>query len=508
MSSLTPGVSRLSQPPTTAALTARSSTPVAERAAQVRFRRAISLMAMTLVAPGTAQLVAGNRRVGLVAFRTYLGILALGAVMVVAVALDHGLALGLAVNTTLLFWLNLALIGAAIGWAALFFDAWRIGQPLSYSMGHRRVAVGLNGVLALGVAGVLLFSAHIVSVQRDFILATFGDGAASDATHGRYNVLLAGGDSGAGRWGLRTDSLTVASIDEQTGKTVLIGLPRNMANFPFAEGSIMAEQFPDGFDCDDCMLNGVSTWAQDNPTLFEGSDHPGMDATVMAVEGITGLEINYWAMVNLEGFKELVDAVGGVTLDVKDDIPIGLPGDEVTGTIEAGTRKLDGFETLWYARARYGSDDYSRMARQKCVMNAMLQQVSPASAVKNFQGIAKATSDMVETSIPASEVDTFLDLGMKAKSQQVATVSLVPPLINTAEPDIALVHRTIRAAIDKSEGKQPAQTTKKAEAGSKAKADTGTDAPPTSTTSTTGGSVGSMKDGYAANESEDLATAC
>ncbi|MFB9314083.1 LCP family protein [Nocardioides plantarum] len=469
------------------------ATPLADRAAQVRFRRALSLMAMTLVAPGTAQLVAGNRRVGLVAFRTYLGLLAIGAVTVVMIAFDHGLALDLAVNTTLLFWLNIVLMAVAIGWAYLFVDAWRIGQPQSYSMSHRRLSVGLNGVLALGVAGVLLFSAHIVAVQRGFIVAVSGDGEATSATHGRYNVLLIGGDSGDDRFGLRTDSMTVASIDEETGKTVLVGLPRNMANFPFRKGSVMAEQFPDGFDCDGCMLNGVSTWAQDNTKLFGDIKDPGMDATISAIEGITDLTINYWVMVNLDGFRGLVDAVGGVTLDVREPLNIGNAHDGVVNTLPAGKRRLNGYQTLWYARSREGSDDYSRMARQKCVMSAMLAQVSPASAVRNFASIAKATSDMVQTSIPASEFDTFLDLGMKAKSQKIGSISLVPPAIVTAHPDIAKVRQMVRNAIDRSEGKAKAPAKRKRSA---------------SSTSMTGGSRGTLKEGYAANDSEDVASAC
>ena len=469
------------------------ATPLAARAAQVRFRRALSLMVMTLVAPGTAQLVAGNRKVGVIAFRTYLYLLAIGAVTVVLVAFDHGLALDMAVNTTLLFWLNLVMMVLAVGWAYLFVDAWRIGQPESYSMGHRRLSVGLNGVLALGVAGVLLFSAHIVAVQRGFIVAVSGDGEATSSTHGRYNVLLIGGDSGDDRFGLRTDSMTVASIDEETGKTVLVGLPRNMANFPFRKGSVMAEQFPDGFDCDGCMLNGVSTWAQDHTELFGDTKDPGMDATISAIEGITDLSINYWVMVNLDGFRGLVDAVGGVTLDVREPLNIGDAHDGVVNTLPAGKRRLNGYQTLWYARSREGSDDYSRMARQKCVMSAMLAQVSPASAVKNFASIAQATSDMVQTSIPASEFDTFLDLGMKAKSQKIGSISLVPPAIRTAHPDIAKVRTMVRTAIDRSEGKAKAPTRRK-------KA--------TTSTSMTGGSRGTLKEGYAANDSEDLGAAC
>ena len=82
--------------------------------------------------------------------------------------------------------------------------------------------VGVNGLLCFTVAGALLFGAHLVGVQRDFIITMFGDGEATGAHDGRYNVLLLGGDSGAGRWGLRPDSMTVASIDAETGKTVLI----------------------------------------------------------------------------------------------------------------------------------------------------------------------------------------------------------------------------------------------------------------------------------------------
>ena len=147
--------------------------------------------------------------------------------------------------------LRIGLILGAVGWAFLLVDAWRIGQPLSLSMPHRRAVIGVNGALCLFVASALLFGSHLVGAQRDLVQTMFGSGEASDASHGRYNVLLLGGDSGADRWGLRPDSLTIASIDEENGRTVLVSLPRNMTKFPFAPGSVMEEQFPDGFDCGD-----------------------------------------------------------------------------------------------------------------------------------------------------------------------------------------------------------------------------------------------------------------
>ena len=466
-----------------------------DRAARVRYRRALMLMVMTLVVPGSAQLVAGNRRVGRVATRLWAALLLAGLVGVLMGAFHHQYVFWFVSDTTALGAVRLGLMALAVGWALLFLDAWRIGQPLSLSMSHRRAVVGLNGILCFSVAGALLFGAHLVGVQRTFILTMFAGDTVHGANDGRYNVLLVGGDSGAGRWGLRTDSMTVASIDATTGKTVLIGLPRNMTNFPFAKGSVMHKAWPHGFDCGypNCELNGVNTWVGDHLALFKGVKNPGMQATMSAIEGITGLKINYWAFVNLAGFRGLVDAVGGVTLNVRQPIPVGGLGADVTGYIQPGVRKLNGFDTLWFARSRDSSDDYSRMARQKCVMNAMLHQVSPQTVLTNFEKIAKASSQMISTDIPASEVDTFMGLALKAKSQPIATLSMVPPMINTAEPDIALIHRKVRQAITTSEH-PPARGPHHHR----------TRVP----TTVTGGSIGSMAGGYAANHSSDLSAVC
>ena len=513
-----------------------------DRAQRVRFRRAVMLMVMTLVVPGSAQLSTGNRRVGRIALWTWLALLSLGLVAVAASVLWNGVAFWAGTNTTLLQLVRLALMALAVGWAYLFMDAWRLGQPLTLQRQHRLAVVGVNGFLSLSVAGSLLFGAHVVGVQREFMISMFGTGDAVGAHQGRYNVLLMGGDSGAGRWGLRPDAMTVASIDAETGRTVLISLPRNMQDFPFAEGSVLDERFPKGFDVEGQYLNSLSTWALDHAELFKGSKNPGVDATVMGVEGITGLEVNYWAMVNLEGFKELVDAVGGVELNVRQPIPVGLPHEKGFHHIEPGTRTLDGHDTLWFARAREGSDDYSRMARQKCVMAAMLQQISPQDALRNFESIAAAGTNMVSTDLPRHEVDRFVELALKARSQKIATLSLVPPMINTADPDIALVQRKVAEAIARAEGEpaprpteqpaeepaeesgepaeQPADTAEVAEAPATSGAPSEAQAPPTSEAPAatpappaeapplTGGSVGSLAQGYAANEAEDLGAVC
>src|SRR3954451_429470 len=470
---------------------------------RIRFRRALALMVMTLVLPGSAQLVAGRKQVGRIAMRIWFGLILTALILFGIELVSHSFAFWFLSNTVVLGLVRLVLMALAVGWALLLVDAWRIGEPLALRQRQRLAMVGINGLLCFSVAGSLLFASHMVSVQKDFLAAMFSSGPASSSHNGRFSILLLGGDSGADRWGLRPDSLTVASIDEETGKTVLFGLPRNMLNFPFAKGSIMAEQFPHGYDCGvTCELNSLVTWAADHKALFKGVANPGVEATTEAVEGITGLKINYYAMVNLQGFQKMVDAVGGITLNVRDRIPIGGIGAPVTGYIKPGKRKLDGFQTLWFARSRVAADDYSRMARQKCVMNAMLQQLSPQTVVLKFEKIAKASEALISTDVPVSEVDRFIALALKARHQPVRTVSFVPPLIATSHPDIAKIKSVVQAALHPKKAKP---TGKKSVSGT---AGMGAAKPASTPQGTTGGAIGSMSAGYAANQAANLGSAC
>src|SRR3954451_15945852 len=119
------------------------------------------------------------------------------------------------------------------------------------------------------------------------------------------------------------------------------------------------------------------------------------------------------------------------------------------------------------------------MARQKCVMGAMLDQLDPRVVLTNFQKIAKASSAMVQTSIPASEGDRFIGLALKAKSQKISTLSVVPPVFDTYQPNAKLIKEKVAEAIDTAEGNAPKQA----------------DPPPASTTSeATAGAGGGKPD--------------
>lgn len=428
------------------------ATGAAEAAARVRFRRALVLMLMTVVAPGSAQVAAGNKRIGRIALRCALvGLVAVVSIAVIALAARPEL-VTLFTNIWILGALRVALILYAVGWAYLIVDAWRIADPLALGRRQRLVMTSLNGVLCFSLSGALLFASHFVAVQKDFIQTVFVQHTVSNAQHGRYNVLLLGGDAGPMRVGLRPDSITLASIDQQTGRTVLFGLPRNLEHVPFPKGSVMYKQFPHGFNCSGCLLNAVNTWATEHPKLFPGVKNPGIEATTEAVEQITGLHVNYYVLIDLRGFQDLVDAVGGVTINVHSDIPIGGEGGKITGHIHPGVQHLDGYRALWFARSRATSDDYSRMARQKCVMNAMLHQLNPQTVLTRFGAIAAAGKQVISTSIPASQLGTFVNLALKARQHPVSTVSFVPPMINTGAPDWKLIRAMVANGLAKAEG--------------------------------------------------------
>jgi LCP family protein required for cell wall assembly len=422
--------------------------------ARLRLRRAVTLLLLTLVVPGSAQLVAGRRRVGRIAVRTWVGALATGVLLALLAVLDRRLFLNLFTRNAVLLLLTVALVALAAGWAYLFVDAWRLGRPGQLSVPGRRAVAGLAVALLVLTCGPMAYAARQVSAGRAALSGVFGGHQQSRATHGRYNVLLLGGDSGPDRVGARPDSVTLVSMDQSTARTVLLSFPRNLEDIPFPAGSLASKALgPKGFACGDtCLLNAVYTYGVSHKALFPGAADPGAEAMKEAVSAITGLKINYYVLIDLAGFRDLINAMGGITVNVTHKVPIGGGTSPVSGYIKPGRQRLDGYHALWYARSREGSSDYDRMQRQRCVMTAMLGQLDPATVLTKFQGIAAASSKVVSTDVPQADVGTFLDLALKAKSgPHLLSVQFVPPLIRPAWPDYPMIRRTIAAALQASE---------------------------------------------------------
>ena len=211
----------------------------------------------------------------------------------------------------------------------------------------------------------------------------------------RVNLLLLGSDAGNDREGTRTDSMVEVSIDPQTGNAVLISIPRSLERAPFPSSNPLHKLYPNGYYCpgaapgNECLINAVWSVAEENKALFKNDPNPGLTTIRDVIGEVTGLHVDYSTVIDLAGFQKLVDAMGGVTVNVTERLPIegyhtssgGVAG--IEGYIEPGRQTLDGYHALWYARSRLLSDDFSRMRRQRCLIGAVLDQVNPVNMLRS-----------------------------------------------------------------------------------------------------------------------------
>ncbi|NHA66768.1 LCP family protein [Phycicoccus flavus] len=447
-------------------------------------RRAVTLLLMTLLVPGSAQLVSGRREVGRLALRVWLSLLGLLLVVGVLALVSRRSLLWLATQGWVLLAGQVLLAAVAVGWALLFVDAWRIGRPDRLPLADRRVLL-VALLVALLAPGVVGWTAMGVGSARSAMATVFGSGTAAATAEGRYNILLLGGDSGGDRVGLRPDSIQLASIDAATGRAVLFGFSRETENIRFRPGSVMAGLMPEGWTCgDECLLNALYTWGQEHRAEFpRGTRNPGLLATTEAVEAISGLDIQYYVMADLKGFSSVVDAIGGLDITVQRRTPIGGNATPISGWIEPGHRHLDGHDALWYARSRVGSTNYERMARQRCVVTALVRQLDPPTVALNFRDIVGASKGLVRTNIPQDALAELAGVAIKTKQEKITSVNFVPPLMKPWDYDPARVHGIVAKAIATSEA-GPKPRTGQAPAASAVPKASPTAAVPTPTPST------------------------
>ena len=395
-------------------------------------RRALIACAAAAVLPGAGHLLLRRRRVGaailtvfvLVIAPTVVTVIGLGRAGLLRWALDSRVLLGVIIGCAL----------TGVAWAAVIVRTYLAGRPTTMSLGRRMIGVTTVSVLCLLTATPFGLAADLARSQRDLVDSLFpttptgsaGDGGADASTllPPRVNILLFGSDAGTDRTGTRSDSMMVASIDTTTARAVVFGLPRNIERAPFPPGSAMAAQFPHGFYdprdplSGDYLLNAEYTYATTHPELAPTTPtaDPGLNLLMSSTGQMLGLPVDYYIKVDMAGFAAIIDAIGGVTIDVGPvPLPIGgvLPdGTHVKpdGYLPAGVHHLDGNQALWYVRSRRDSDDYSRMSRQRCLINTVLAQQTVPDLLTHFQAIAAATTDSVSTNIPQSFLPSLTSL--------------------------------------------------------------------------------------------------
>lgn len=417
-------------------------------------KRAWILVLLGVVIPGSAQVLAGNRRLGRFGLATTLALWFLAIITAFVWFLARPFALGVATNGIALLIAQVLLAAYAVLWVVLALDTLRLTRLVKAAPRARGFIAGVAVILLVTTAGTAAYGSYVSGVARTTLAHVFGGTTYSDPVNGRYNILLLGGDAGADRTGLRPDSISVVSIDANTGATTIIGVPRNLQRAPFSKGSPMLGPFPNGYDCGvNCLVSFLYTYGQEHPTLYPDAvahhSQPGIEAMRDAIQGVVGLKLQYYALIDMKGFQNLVDALGGITIEVKERLPINGGQDangqptQVYRWIEPGVQKMDGFTALWYARSRHGTSDYDRMARQRTVQAAILAQFDPGTVLTKFEAIAKASGQIVKTDIPQGMLGKFVDLASKARAQKLDNLELVPPLVDVIHPNFTDIHSLV-----------------------------------------------------------------
>ena len=418
----------------------------------VMSRRAWWLLGLNLLIPGSAQLLAGNRRWGRFAVGATFTLWAVAAGALLLLWLWRPAALTIATNVVVLWVAQLGLIFYAVLWLVTTINAFTLLR-LVRTGPNARLPIAAFAVLSLvlttGTAG---YAAMLTGVGRDALSAVFAGGSIVQPIDGRYTILLLGGDAGDDRFGLRPDSMTLMSVDAGSGAVTMVGIPRNLYNAPFSEGSPLWDAWPNGFDCgDDCLLAYLYPWAEEHPELYPDAERQGSTAAIEAmgdaVEGITGLPVQFTVLIDMAGFESLIDALGGVVVTVDEPVTLGINGGPAVGEIAAGEQRMDGYTALWYARSRYELTDFDRMRHQRDIQEAMLQQLDPATVLTRFQAIAEASSDLVRTTIPQSMLGVLSDLAVLSREHEIRRLELVPPLLDNVEPDFALARASVAEAV-------------------------------------------------------------
>ena len=273
----------------------------------------------------------------------------------------------------------------------------------------------------------------------------------------RITILLAGGDAGPGRGGLRTDTIIVATLDTSTGHAALMSIPRNLLQVPLQPEYDLAfidleqqltpwevrrtwtddnaDGVPDQFvpcRCFPDQINAIYPFTRGWTETYPDEVDPGMATVRDSVEMLLGIEIDFYALVNMSGFVRVVDALGGVRVYVTSSVHTEVsPAREGENWIEAhirpGWRRLNGHQALAYVRERKTSSDYVRMTRQRCMLKAVAASADPVTIVTRFASLSRAVKSSVRTDIPLDYVPTLVAQAAALDFNDLVTVGFTPP---------------------------------------------------------------------------------
>lgn len=394
--------------------------PMARTGQQVRrtstLRSSTVAQLLSFTWPGLGQLYLSQRLRGLV----YLlpPVVLVAGLLLAVISSPQAFAARLLVPVVLIGALML-IAGHGLWRVLAIVDAWNSARrrPISRdSAMPLMIVLSLVVVLVHGAAGYYLAAtvgaaAPIFDGGDDDLDDIIGGtpGGALPA-EGPINVLFVGVDSASNRQHALTDTIMLSSFNRDTGQVAQISIPRDTGRLPMYDGSTFGPR-----------INSLLSRAGGNPERYP--DGP-IGTLSREVGYLLGVEVHYYAVVNMNGFRQLIDAVGGVDVDVAK--PIADPVRKLY--LDAGRAHLDGKTALDYVRSRYGpnNSDYERARRQQQVVRAIGQRVQDPLVLARMPDIMGTAARLMRTNVPLDQLSDLLGLIDDANRADTRQIVLSP----------------------------------------------------------------------------------
>lgn len=275
----------------------------------------------------------------------------------------------------------------------------------------------------------------------------------------RLNILLIGADQRPKEGTFNTDTLIVVSIDPTTKQVAMFSLPRDTVDVPIPAGparSVFGSVYRG-------KINSLWLNSRYRADAFAGTDKSrGFNAIKSVLGELYGLDIQYYVMVNFEGFKNIVDTLGGVTINVQnpvlDDHYPGDRGASLRVYIPAGVQHMDGTQALIYARSRHTSSDFDRAQRQQRVILSIREQADPQKVLANLSQLLTDLKTSFKTDIPQGKLPDLIGLSSQVDTTNLNSFVFAPPRFasnatdergSIVVPNVAAIRQAVANAFKK-----------------------------------------------------------
>jgi len=260
----------------------------------------------------------------------------------------------------------------------------------------KKILLMFFSLLAVTTIGLGAYGLTILNQSTNSLSKTYkgiGDENNVIAENKPMTILLMGVDTGSGsredQWVGNSDTMILVTVNPQTRETTIMSLERDILT--------------------NITQDGETVQAKLNAAYAQG----GAELAIKTIQDLMNIHIDRYAMINMKGLVQLVDKVGGITVNNPFDFDISIEENEpeYTAKIPPGRQEIDGEQALVYSRMRYQDPegDYGRQKRQREVIEKIIKKVLTLDGLSNYQGIIEAVSDNMQTNI-SLETNSLMQL--------------------------------------------------------------------------------------------------